>query len=181
MNIIAIFAQSVFLCYEKEFVAWRDSSGFNKCFSGFAGFMALFINHKFRNILFCKLFTFRIFSAKLDHVNHFRIFNIFSLISLVHSGGAIFSAALALPKTDDTQQLYMECIDVIVLTSLNLVMAFFNTHKDKDFFNASTTDGMVLHKKHNMNEEYLMGEKISVEGMDGEVEQGFTNQHAHAV
>ena len=26
-----------------------------------------------------------------------------------------------------------------------------------------------------------MGEKISAEGMDGEVEHGFTNHHAHAV
>lgn len=88
-------------------MAWKESSGFNKCFHGFAGFTALFVNHKFRNILFCKLFTFKIFSAKLDQVDHFRIFNIFSLISLVHSGAAIFSASIALSKTKDTEQLYM--------------------------------------------------------------------------
>jgi hypothetical protein len=92
------------------------------------------MNHKFRNILFCKLFTFGVFCAKLDKVEHFKIFNIFSLVSLVPSGAAIFAASIAITKTDSTQQLYFECIDVIVLTSINAVMAFFNTHKNKDFF-----------------------------------------------
>jgi len=92
------------------------------------------MNHKFRNILFCKLFKFGVFSAKLDKVEHFKIFNIFSLVSLVCSGAAIFAAGIAITKSDSTQQLYFECIDVIVLTSTNAVMAFFNTHKNKDFF-----------------------------------------------
>lgn len=93
--------------------------------------VALLVSHKWRNILFCKLFTFRIFSARLDRLEHFRIFNVFSLVSLVHSGAAIFAAAVAIGKTDSTQQLYYGCIDVIVLHSLNAAMAFFNTHKTK--------------------------------------------------
>jgi len=92
------------------------------------------VNHKFRNILFCKLFTFSIFSAKLDKLEHFKIFNVFSLVSLVHSGAAIFAAGIAITKTNSTEQLYFECVDVIVLTSVNAVMAFFNTHKTNDFF-----------------------------------------------
>jgi hypothetical protein len=86
-------------------------------------------------------------SAKLDKVEHFRIFNIFSLISLISSGGAIFAAAISLSKTDPTEQLYFECVDVIVLTSINALMAFFNTHKDKDFFMEYTPEGFTLHKK----------------------------------
>lgn len=88
--------------------------------------------------MFCKLFTFRVFCAKLDSVHHFRIFNIFSLLSLAHSGAAIFAAAVALKYIDPLQQVYYEAIDVIVLTSLNVLLAFFNTHKDKEFFEEVT-------------------------------------------
>lgn len=106
MNIIATIAHSVFLCHEKEFVTWTNVSKFNKCFYWFSNIIGLVINHKFKNILFCKLFTFKIFCAKLDNVQHFRIFNIFSLISLIHSGGAIFAAGIAITKTNTKQQLF---------------------------------------------------------------------------
>ena len=81
-------------------MSWKESSRFNGCFNGFVGVISLLISHKFRNILFCKLFTFKIVSAKLDQVDHFRIFNIFSLISLVGSGTAIFAASVALTKSN---------------------------------------------------------------------------------
>lgn len=67
-------------------------------------------------------------------MENFRIFNIFSLVSLLHSGGALFAAGIALSKVDSKEQIYQQCIDVLVLTSFNIIMAFFNTHKDKDFF-----------------------------------------------
>ena len=134
LNVIACLAQSIFLCYEREFEGWRGQSGFHRCFYGLVSVVALAVNHKIRNILFCKLFTFKIFSAKLDRVDHFKIFNIFSLLSIVHSGAAIFAAAVAFKYIDSTQQIFYESIDVIVLTSLNAVLAFFNAHKDKDFF-----------------------------------------------
>jgi hypothetical protein len=56
------------------------------------------------------------------------------LVSLLHSGGALFAAGIALSKVDSKQQIYQQCVDVLVLTALNVAMAFFNTHKDKDFF-----------------------------------------------
>jgi hypothetical protein len=167
MNITAWLAQSIFLCYEKEFVNWAGESKFHKCFYWFASMLSLVANHKFKNILFCKLFTFKVFSARLDRVEHFRIFNIFSLLSLIHSGGAIFAAAIALTKTNPKEQLFHECIDVIVLTGLNVVLAFFNTHKDKDFFEETTPDGYSLHKKNSLMEEHLVGSKAHGLGEDG--------------
>lgn len=134
LNVIGTISQGIFLCYEKAFMTWREQSGFHKCFYFFVNLVSLGISHKFRNILFCKLFTFKVVSAKLDRVENFRIFNIFSLLSLAHSGGAIFSAAVALKYINSNEQIYYECVDVIVLTSANALMAFFNTHKDKDFF-----------------------------------------------
>lgn len=181
MNITSWIAQSVFLCYEKEFVAWTSESRFHKCFYWFTGLISLVANHKFKNILFCKLFTFKVFSARLDRVDHFRIFNIFSLISLIHSGAAIFAAGIALTKTNSREQLFHECIDVIVLTGLNVVLAFFNTHKDKDFFEETTADGYSLHKKNNLMEEHLVPSKEHGLGEDGEVEEGYINDYNHAL
>ena len=47
----------------------------------------------------------------------------------MHSGGALFAAGIAIGKVDSKRQIYQQCIDVLVLTSLNIAMAFFNTHK----------------------------------------------------
>lgn len=94
MNIIAFIAQNVVTCRDKLFYAWNE--GANKCSVIVSNVVALCINHKFRNILFCKLFTFSMFSAYLENVSKFRIFNIMSFLSLVHSGGAIFAASIAL-------------------------------------------------------------------------------------
>jgi len=66
-------------------------------------------------------------------------------------------------------QLFHECIDVIVLTGLNVVLAFFNTHKDKGFFEEATPDGYSLHKKNNLMEEHLVGPKVNGLGEDGEI------------
>jgi hypothetical protein len=160
MNFVATVTHSIFLCYEKDFIMWTSQSKFNKCFYWFSNILGFLVNHKFKNILFCKMFTFKIFCAKLDKVEHFRIFNIFSLISLIHSGAAIFAAGIALTYTNSKEQLFHECIDVIVLTGLNAIMAFFNTHKDKAFFEETTPEGYSLHKKNNMMEEHLVGSKF---------------------
>jgi hypothetical protein len=181
MNFAATIAHSIFLCHEKDFLTWVDQSRFHKCFYWFTNILSFVVNHKFKNILFCKLFTFKIFCAKLDNVQHFRIFNIFSLISLIHSGAAIFAAGIALTKTNNKEQLFHECIDVIVLTALNVVLAFFNTHKDKTFFEETTPEGYSLHKKNNMMDEYLVGSKFNDFGEDGEVEAGYISSYNHAV
>ena len=68
MNITACLAQSIFLCYEKEFLTWARESKCHKCFYWVATLFSLIANHKFKNILFCKLFTFKFFSARLDRV-----------------------------------------------------------------------------------------------------------------
>ena len=180
LNLVATLAQSIFLCYEKEFTTWKESSRLNSCFYGLVNIVSLTLSHKTRNVLFCKLFTFKVFSAKLDSVHHFRIFNVFSLLSLAHSGAAIFAAAIALKYIDPLGQIHYEAIDVIVLTSLNVLLAFFNTHKDKDFFEEITPEGFNLHKKNKLDEDFLP-DKIKIEGHDGEIEEGFLNDYSHAL
>ena len=104
----------------------------------------------------------------MDRVDHFRIFNIFSLLSLGHSGAAIFAAAIAFRYVNTTYQIYYECIDVIVLTGLNVVLAFFNTSKEATFFEEITPDGLALHKRNSLDEDHFPN-KIKVEGHDGEI------------
>ena len=120
-------------CYDKPFRQWY-SYGPNKCCTFFTNIVATLTCHKFRNIIFCKLFTFTVFTAQLDSVSKFKILNIFSFLSLLHSGGAIFAAAVALPNVTQSTQLYYECIDVIVVTALNAILGFFTVMKAKDFF-----------------------------------------------
>lgn len=134
LNIIAAFVQSAFLCYDKPFTTWKENFALNRFFYYLTSIVSLCTSHKFRNILFCKLFTFGIFSAQLEDVSMFRIFNIFSLLSLVQNAGAIFAAATAISYVKVSGQTYYACIDIIVVSSLNAVMAFFNASKPKDFF-----------------------------------------------
>jgi len=72
-----------------------------------------------------------VFSALLDDLKKFKVFNIFSFISLAHSGAAIFGVCVAISSVETSSQLYHASIDVIVVTGINVFMAFFNTLKPK--------------------------------------------------
>lgn len=63
LNIIALIAQNVIVCADKPFRVWN--TGCNSCFYVFVNFFSFLINHKFRNIVFCRLFTFLVFTAQL--------------------------------------------------------------------------------------------------------------------
>lgn len=63
LNILALFIQTCFVCYDYNFKHWL--TGPNKCVMVFVTIIATAVSHKFRNILFCKLFSFSIFSAQL--------------------------------------------------------------------------------------------------------------------
>lgn len=104
LNFVALIGQNVVLCTDKLFRGWNE--GCNKCSVAVTNIIAILINHKFRNILFCKLFTFSIFSGYLESISKFRIFNILSFMSLIHSGGAIFAASIALAYVETSTQLY---------------------------------------------------------------------------
>lgn len=107
------------------------------------------INHKFRNILFCKLFSLGIFSAKLLSLNKFKVINVFSFLSLLHSGAAIFAAAVAVRSATASTQPFYACIDVIIATGINTILAFFNILKPKDYFYEKTPEGIELKKRIN--------------------------------
>lgn len=140
MNILAVFIQNFFLCNDKSFKSWLKS-GANRFVTVLVNIIATLANHKFRNLIFCKLFNFDIFTAQLDSLSKFKVINIFSFLSIFHSGAAIYSASAAINSATLMSQLYFACIDVIVITSINVIMAFLNVLKEKDHFYERTPDG----------------------------------------
>jgi hypothetical protein len=53
---------------------------------------------------------------------------------LISSGGAIFSVITIIKLTDSKTQFFNACLDVLIVTGLNIIFAFFNAIKGKDFF-----------------------------------------------
>lgn len=133
LNLLSII-QSILLCQDKRFCTWRDNSFLNKLYNMFSTFISLCISHKFKNLMFSRLFAFHIFSAPLDDVKKFKIFNIYSFISLANSGGSIFSVITIIKLVDVKTQFFYACLDVLIVVGLNVVLAFFNAFKGSDFF-----------------------------------------------
>lgn len=65
LNIFALIIQNIVFCYDKQFRTWYAAIGFHKCSAFWVNLLSVLFNHKFRNVMFCKLFTFSVFSAQL--------------------------------------------------------------------------------------------------------------------
>lgn len=92
--------------------------------------------------------------------------NVFSFLSLLHSGAAIFAAAVAVTSAEAFSQLFYACIDVIVATGINCIVAFFTIMKPQDFFYERTADGFELKKRINIDDDFYQS-KIEPEGKAG--------------
>lgn len=134
LNLLSI-VQSIVLCYDRKHSQWKSGSLMNRGYNAFSTLVGLVVSHKFKNLMFSRLFAFVVFSAPLDDVRKFKIFNIFSFISLIHSGGAIFSVITIIKLADPKSQFFHACLDVLIVTGINVVVGFFNAMKDEDFFN----------------------------------------------
>jgi hypothetical protein len=128
LNVLS-FVQAIVLCYDRKFTQWKDGSALNKVFNFVANLVGMMVSHKFKNLMFSRLFSFNMFSAMMDDVKKFKIFNIFSFISLIHSGGAIFSVITIIKTADPKTQFFHSCLDVLIVTSVNIIFAFFNAFK----------------------------------------------------
>jgi hypothetical protein len=145
LNVLSI-VQSIILCYDKKHSQWKDSSAMNKFYNTFSTLIGIFVSHKFKNLMFSRLFAFVVFSAPLDDLKKFKIFNIFSFISLISSGAAIFSVITIIKLADPKTQFFHACLDVFIVTGINILIAFFNAFKSDDFFNELTPEGLMLNR-----------------------------------
>ena len=134
LNIIAIFVQNCFLRGDDMFKRWTAKQAPNKCTYYFSSIVGLLITHKFKNIMFCKLFGFDTFKAKLDDVQNFKIFNIFSFLSFLSSGGILLGIGIIVYKHRQIDQALMLYIDVIILTIACIILAILTSRKGTDFF-----------------------------------------------
>lgn len=64
LNVLSI-VQSIVLCYDKKHAQWKDSSAMNKFYNAFSTLVGIVISHKFKNVMFSRLFAFTMFSAPL--------------------------------------------------------------------------------------------------------------------
>lgn len=120
--------QTIALCSDSVFKSWNI--GVNKCVFLLVTAISTLVSHKFKNVLFSKLFNFSIFCAPLTDVSKFKIFNIFSFLSVIlHSAPTIAAAAIGITYTATRTQLFYECIDVIVITGIMILLGFFNIWK----------------------------------------------------
>jgi hypothetical protein len=88
------------------------------------------VSHKFKNIIFSKLFSLEILKASLSSVQKFKIFNIFSFLSFIPSAGAILSTCMLINGQRKGDQAMMAYIDLLVLSVAGVILAILNTRKD---------------------------------------------------
>lgn len=89
------------------------------------------MNFKFISVLFCRLFSFNIFQARLEHVSKFSRFNFLVFLSAPHTLGEIAVAAyVAYQNSGALTQLYLQSIDLIIVAIFTCIFGIANTHKD---------------------------------------------------
>lgn len=94
LNFLSTIIQNFIFCKDKHYNGWNKGPNF-VC-SIITNITATIISHKFRNILFSKLFTFSVFTAQLEDISKFKAINVFSFLSLLHSGASIAAAGFSL-------------------------------------------------------------------------------------
>ena len=118
MNLIFLIVQNYSLRNDKRLKMWLEGS-INSCWYTSVSILGLFTTNKFKQILFCKLFNFRVLSIKLDEVGKLRVFYIFTFVSVFSSLATIAGSAILLIDSKlVVNQLLMSYIDVIVLSVL---------------------------------------------------------------
>jgi hypothetical protein len=130
INFLAWITLCVVFNRDKRFKAWNKGTG-NKITFGVVSLLGLFVNVKIVNILFTKIFNFTVFKAKLESVSKFFCLHFFCFLALVHSFSAIAAAGYTLYLLPETtrDQLFISCIDLIVVISLQIFMSVLNAHK----------------------------------------------------
>lgn len=131
------------LAYVFFFKYIASDETFKKWYSRFATvglkiplFIFSVVNHKFFNMIFSKAFGSPFFKAPLSSPVLFTPLLICAGLSFVPEMIAIAGCALvaADPNTLTSSQLYMQCIDAIVVTILTIICTIWNLKKPVDFY-----------------------------------------------
>ena len=149
MNFISSIVYPCVLAKDSKFVAWERSRCGCKMITAICGITTPLITFKFMNVVFCQLFNFAPFKAKLENVGKFSGFNFMFWLSTPFSVGSIGLAAyVAYTYPNSVDQLYLQTIDLIIVSVFTFIFGVANFHKGDDFFEEQSGDYVLGKRAH---------------------------------
>lgn len=131
INIISFFVYVCILKKDKKFNEWYNRKCNARTLTALGYIVCGLITFKFMNIIFCRLFSFYVFRAKLENTNRFFGFNFVIFCSAPHTLGSIGVAAYTAYQYSGTvSQLYLQAIDLIIVSIFTCIFGIANSHKE---------------------------------------------------
>ena len=93
LNIIFFPIQTVSLRNDKRLAAWLSGT-FNSCWYWSSTLIGVISTNKFKNIIFCKLFNFTVFSARLENIHCLRSFYAFGFFAFLPALAVLAGTAM---------------------------------------------------------------------------------------
>lgn len=153
VNFISVIVYFCILSKDLQFDTWKSKKCIHKNTAVFGYLFSAIFSFKFMNILFCKLYNFSIFKAKLDGISKFFGFNFLIFLSTPFSLGALCVAAyIAYINSNNIDQLYLQTIDLIIIVVFTFIFGIATSHKTEDFFEEKNGD-VTLGKKSQDNDD----------------------------
>lgn len=150
LNLIALITQNCYLRYDMMFNRWLRVTSHVVAYYAIS-ILGFLLTHKCKNLLFCKLFNFQVFKAKLESVHSFRVFNVFTFLSFIPSFTILYALIILLIRhindENSNTQLMMAYIDTIVIVVLVCLFGVVNVCKAVDFFEEVDEDGVVINRR----------------------------------
>lgn len=130
LNFLCWITLCVVFNVDRRFAGWRKGTG-NKITYGVVTLLGLLLNLKIVNLLFTRLFNFTVFKAKLETVHKFFCLHFFCFMALLHAFSAMAAAGYTLytMSADNRDQLFIACVDLIVVMSIQVLLSVLNAHK----------------------------------------------------
>lgn len=123
------------------FQDWLKFSKQNTFVAYFLRVASLLTNHNGLQLIYSKLFGFTFLSAKLSSLSLFFACNVLNIISIVVVKIPIIIGCGFLAYESDTEsQLYVSCLDAIVLTILNIIFIISDVKKSEKYFDNPNSD-----------------------------------------
>jgi len=133
-NVIFFPIQHISVKDDKRLKSWLAGT-FNNCWYWSSTLIGVLATNKFKNILFCKLFNFTVFSARLANTHVLRSFYAFGFFAFLPALAVLAGTGMLVSETIVAyDQLFMAEVDVLILTTLVLILALCHTSKPEDYF-----------------------------------------------
>jgi hypothetical protein len=117
-NLIFLLVQNISHRNDRRLKSWLTGT-FNCCWYYCLSLVGLLTSNKIRNVLFCKLFAFSVFSARLESVHELKAYHAFGFFTILSSLAIIAGTIMLVFETKiGYDQLFMAEVDVLILCIL---------------------------------------------------------------